>query len=91
MGDFTKKATIECRIRLRIDHKCTKHHYPSPTHKKLKRFVQGSATIALLFFICFRFYLVGLLYHYPPIPEERRNQIVEKESGFMDTVMSLFA
>ena len=69
------------------DKNCTKHHYPSRTHKYITRLVQGSATIALLFFICFRFYGVCFLYLNPPIPEETRNQI--RMSGTEYGIMKL--
>ena len=55
---------------------CTKHHYPSPTHKFITTFVEGSAIAAVLLFSGFQIYLVfdRTLFN-PPIPEETRNQI----------------
>ena len=55
--------------------KCTKHHFPSPTHMFIATFVQGSAIAALVMLTVFRFYLVGDRLLNPPIPEEARNQM----------------
>ena len=54
---------------------CSYHHYPTPTHRFITTFVQGSAIAALVIFIVFRFYLVGDLILNPPILEEARNQM----------------
>ena len=54
---------------------CTYHHYPTPTHKFITIFVQGSGWTAFFMFTGFRFYLVIDAILNPPIPEEVRNQM----------------
>ena len=64
---------------------CTKHHYPSPTHKWMASILRGSAIAALLTFTGFRFYLVlDCLFFNPPTPEETRNQIPRVSQGIPD-------
>jgi hypothetical protein len=56
---------------------CTKHHYPSPAHKWISRFLRSSAIAALLIFSGYRFFLVfSGLFFYTPNVEETRNQIL---------------
>ena len=70
---------------------CTKHHYPSPTHKRITTFVQGSSFAAILMYSGFRFYLVAYSYLNPPIPEESRNQITSTfERNFTLNFWELF-
>ena len=58
--------------------KCTKHHYPSPTSKRITTCVQKSGVAALLIFTGFRFYLVfDRLFFNPPRPEDVRDQIYQ--------------
>ena len=57
--------------------KCTKHHYGSLMSKHITRIGQGLTTTVLVAYFWYRFYLVFVLYYYPPIPEENRNQIIK--------------
>ena len=59
--------------------KCTLHHYPTPTSKRLTTGVQKSCIVAFLIFTGFRFYLVAIRILNLPIPDENKNQITTPE------------
>ena len=71
---------------------CTHHHYPSPTHKWITRYIHRLAPAALFIFTGYRFYLVGNLLVNPPRPEETKNQITDRTATgvLIDNFMSLF-
>ena len=45
--------------------------------KHITRIGQGLTTTILVAYFWYRFYLVAVLYYYPPIPEENRNKIIQ--------------
>ena len=70
---LTKEAECEHCTRIGV----YKHHYPTVITKHITRIGQGLTTTVLVAYFWYRFYLVAVLYYYPPIPEEKRNKIIQ--------------
>ena len=59
-----------------------KHHYNSPTIKKIVSLTQFISIAIVLIFACYRFYLVFCKAYNPPQAEEIRNQVTKTKSYF---------
>ena len=61
-----------------------KHHYNSPTIKKIVSLTQYISIAILLIFACYRFYRLAVKAYNPPQLEEYHNQLKKPESYFLD-------
>ena len=61
-----------------------KHHYNSPTIKKIVSLTQYISIAILFIFVCYRFYDLFWKAYNPPQAEEIRNQVTKTKSYFFD-------